>query len=129
MQAKGRYLKRLCMCICTMGQQAVDTVDSGPRYCPMQGCPVLNWCSILSHVCCQILITYVLKQASRHGYNEFVLNRLKDFVQADKTYTPISGLKVSTVKQKGLNNNYMISCCSLMQWSASLQQVYNCRLP
>jgi len=142
MQAKGPYLKRPCMCICTMGQQALDTVDFDSLHCPMQGYPVLYRCNILSHVCCHILITNVLEQTLSiqdtklwrlflvsKGYNGYILQGFKCFVQAATTYILTSGFKVSTVEQKGFNNSYMTCCCSQMQSSASLQQARNCRFP
>ncbi len=45
------------------------------------------------------------------------------------TYIFISGFRVSTVEQKGLNNIYMTRFCSPLQCSVSLQQARKCRLP
>ena len=62
MQTGGSYLERPCMCVCTVGQQALDTVNFVTLHCVVQGCPALYGCNLLSHVCCHILVTNLLEQ-------------------------------------------------------------------
>ena len=51
----------------------------------------------------------------------------RDANAAAIAYKFISGFRVSSVQQKGLNNSYVTRSCSQMQCSASLQQARNCR--